>query len=73
MTPEKIEQATEQVVVVMASSELLKQMEGRWSPLVQVLVERDASSLTGWSMQIRNPFPSQSQASILLGGPSDDR
>lgn len=73
MDEKKIEQATEQVVVVMASPELLKQMEGRWSPLVQVLVERDASSLTGWSMQIRNPFPPQSQASILLGGPSDDR
>lgn len=42
-----------QNVVIEASTELLKVMDGHWSPPVQVMIKRDLGP-TGWSMQVRS-------------------
>lgn len=44
--------AAEEVRII-ASTELLQEMEGRWSPLVQVWVERPKRPGDPWEMTIR--------------------
>jgi hypothetical protein len=44
-------------VVIEATDELLKMIEGKWSPAVSVLLLRDASSETGWTMQVKSAPP----------------
>jgi hypothetical protein len=40
-------------VVVEATTELLEQMEGKWTEPVRVMALRDPHAPTGWTMQIR--------------------